>query len=171
MRTAFSTRRQRLARRASARYHRAVTIQFKLTLLRCDRSDPLADFFDARASVARRGSSDETGFTIAGRDLNAFVAAARRIQRAPDATALLTGGWDVEKRFRLQISRAHSGEAFEARVSIVSDEAATDLQSRTETKFAASSDALSIFLTDIQHLVERRMLGDATLNGDADAHA
>lgn len=148
-----------------------MTIQFKLTLLRCDRSDPLADFFDARASVARRGSTGETEFTIAGRDLHAFLADAHRIQRAPGATALLTGGWDSEKRLRLQISHAPSSDAFEARVSIVSDDEVRDLRAVTTAEFTTSPDALSIFLTDIQHLVERRMLGDATLNGDADAHA
>jgi hypothetical protein len=38
-----------------------------------------------------------------------------------------------------------------------------------ETEFVASRDALSAFLTDIEHHVDRRELGDATLTGDADA--
>jgi hypothetical protein len=38
-----------------------------------------------------------------------------------------------------------------------------------ETEFVAEAGALSAFLKDIQHLVDRRELGDATLNGDADA--
>lgn len=148
-----------------------MTAQFKLTLLRCDRGDPLADFFDARATVSLRDSTGETAFTVAGRDLYAFVTDARRIQQRLAGSALLAGGWDAEKRLRLQISRAGSSDAFQARVSMVSDEPAIDRQGRTETEFAASAEAVSRFLSDIQHLVERRMLGDATLNGDADAHA
>ena len=148
-----------------------MTAQFKLTLLRCDSSDPLADFFDARASVSRGGSTGETAFTVAGRDLHAFVTDAGRIQQAPDATALLTGGWDAEKELRLQISRVGSSDALEARVSIVSEDQANDSRAVTAAAFSTSPDALSRFLTDIQHLVERRLLGDATLDGDADAHA
>jgi hypothetical protein len=55
------------------------------------------------------------------------------------------------------------------RVCIASHGPPIDLQRRVETEFVAQSDALSAFLKDIQHLVDRRELGDATLNGDADA--
>ena len=77
----------------------------------------------------------------------------------------------AEKRLRLQILRVGSSDTFEARVSIVSDDQANDLRAVTAAEFSTSPDALSRFLTDIQHLVERRLLGDATLDGDADAHA
>jgi hypothetical protein len=148
-----------------------VTAQFKLSLLDCDHSDPLADFFEARAVVSHHAFASETEFTVAGRDLEAFVTDVRRIQQSSGASALLTGGWDAEKCLRLQITRRGFSDAFVARVSIVSDEAAIEPQGRTVTEFAVSPDALSAFLTDIHDLVDRRALGDATLNGDADAHA
>src|SRR5436190_1570717 len=131
-----------------------VIARFTLSLLDCDRSDPLADFFDARAAVADRGSGSETAFTIAGRDLEAFVTDARRLQQANTASALLTGGWDAENRLRLQTTRAASSAAFLARVSIVSDDPATDLQSTTVTEFGSSPDGLSAFLKEIQQLVD-----------------
>lgn len=147
-----------------------MTAQFKLSLLDCDRSNPLADFFEARAAVSFQGSAGETAFTVAGRDLSAFVTDARRLLDVDGTSALLTAGWDVEKCLRLQIIRGEPSDALTARVSIVDDDAATDLQARTETEFATSPGALSAFLTDIQHLVGRRELGDATLNDDADEH-
>jgi len=147
-----------------------VTAQFTLSLLDCDHSDSLADFFEARAAVSFQGSAGETAFTVAGRDLLAFVTDARRVLDVKGTSALLTVGWDVEKCLRLRISRREPSDAFTARVCIVNDDAATDLQARTETEFATSPGALSAFLTDIQHLVGRRELGDATLNDDADEH-
>ncbi|HMA25563.1 MAG TPA: hypothetical protein VKP00_16240 [Gemmatimonadaceae bacterium] len=147
-----------------------MTAQFKLSLLDCDTSDPLGDFFDARAEVVGRGLARQaTLFTVAGRDLQAFVIDARRIRDVNGASALLTGGWDAEKSLRLRITHAGSSGAFVTRVCLVSDDLATDLQTVVETEFVASRDALSAFLTDIEHLVDRRELGDATLNGDADA--
>jgi len=149
-----------------------VTAQFKLSLLNCDRSDPLADFFDARAAVVYRGLAGETTFfTVAGRDLQAFVADAGRLRDVAGASALLLGGWDAEKRLRLQITGAGFSGALAARVWIVHDNPAIDLQTRGVTEFVTSPDALSAFLKDIQHLVDRREPGDATLNGDADARA
>jgi hypothetical protein len=147
-----------------------VTAQFTLSLLACDRDDPLADFFDARAAVAFRGSAGETTFTVAARDLEAFIADGRRILDVDGASALLTAGWEAEKCLRLQITRRGINDLFVARVWIVSDEPTIDLQTRTETEFATSPDAFSAFLRDIQHLVGRRELGDATLNGDADGN-
>jgi hypothetical protein len=150
----------------------AVTAQFKLSLLNCDQSDPLADFFDARAAVASRGVAGATAFfTVAGRDLQAFVVDARRLRDSAGASALLTGGWDAEKRLRLQITPVGLSDAFVARVSIVSDDAEIDVQLSAVSEFVVSPDALSVFLADIQHLVDRRELGDATLNGDAEVHA
>jgi hypothetical protein len=148
-----------------------VTAQFKLSLLNCERSDPLADFFDARAAVACRGFAGETAFTVAGRDLQAFVADASRLQDVAGGSALLLGGWDSEKRLRLEITRSGFSDACVARVWIASHAPPIDLEGRVETEFVAHSDALAAFLTDIQHFVDRRELGDATLNGDADADA
>lgn len=147
----------------------AVTAQFKLSLLKCERSNPLADFFDARATVACGGFSGETAFMVAGRDLQAFVADAGRLHDVAGASALLLGGWDAEKRLRLEVTDAGLSGTCVARVCIASHGPPADLQRRVETEFVAESDALSAFLKDIQHLVDRRELGDATLNGDADA--
>jgi len=148
-----------------------VKSQFKLSLLTCDDRNPLADFFDARAVVSCRGFSGETAFTVAGRDLQAFVADAGRIGDSNGGTALLLGGWDAERRLRLELARATHSDAVVARVWIVAHAPPTDLPARVETEFVAHVNALSVFLTDIQHLVDRRELGDATLNGDADANA
>jgi hypothetical protein len=150
----------------------AVTAQFKLSLLNCDQSDPLADFFDARAAVVYRGVAGPTAlFIVAGRDLQAFVVDARRLRAVAGASALLTGGWDAEKQLRLQITAVRLSDVFAVRVCIVSDDAEIDLQPSAVSEFVVSPDALSGFLADIQHLVDRRELGDATLNGDAEVHA
>jgi hypothetical protein len=146
-----------------------VTAQFKLSLLKCERDNPLADFFDARATVACGSFSGETAFTVAGRDLHAFVADASRLHDVPGASALLLGGWDAEKQLRLEVTGAGLSGTCVARVCIASRGPPTDLQRRVETEFVAEAGALSAFLKDIQHLVDRRELGDATLNGDADA--
>jgi hypothetical protein len=146
-----------------------VKSQFKLSLLSCDDRHPLADFFDARAVVSCRGFAGETAFTVAGRDLQAFVADAGRIGDPDHRAALLLGGWDAERRLRLELSRATRSDAVVARVWIVAHAPPMEPQARVETEFIAPSEALSAFLADIQHLVDRRELGDATLNGDADA--
>jgi hypothetical protein len=149
-----------------------VTAQFKLSLLKCERSDPLADFFDARAAVISRDVAGETAFTVAGRDLQAFVTDASRLHVVTGASALLLGGWDAEKCLRLQITPAGFSGTSVVRVWIASDGSAADLpESRVETEFVVPADALSAFLKDIQHLVDRRELGDTTLTGDAEAHA
>lgn len=144
-------------------------VQFKLSILDCDASDPFADFFDARASIACRGLGAQTAFTVAGRDLQAFVADAGRLQQAGRRSALLLGGWDAEKRLRLLITPADRSDTFETRVCILSHDDAIEADKRTEIEFLARSTALSTFLTGIQHFVDRRELGDAILNGDADA--
>lgn len=146
-----------------------VTAQFKLSLLSCDRSDPLADFFDARATVSCRGVVAETSFTVAGRDLTAFVNDVGRTKHGSGTPALLLGGWEVERSLRLLLAPARLSDTFETRVSMVSHEPPIEPQSRFETEFNAPSDAVSAFLSEIQHLVDRRELGDATLNGDPDA--
>ncbi|HEX8942235.1 MAG TPA: hypothetical protein VF785_03795 [Gemmatimonadaceae bacterium] len=146
-----------------------MTAQFKLSILDCDTSDPFADFFDARASVACRGLGAQTAFTVAGRDLQAFVADAGRLREAARPSALLLGGWDAEKRLRLLITLADRSDTFETRVCILSHDDVIEADKITETEFLVRSDALSAFLTEVQHLVDRRELGDAILNGDADA--
>jgi hypothetical protein len=146
-----------------------VTAQFKLSILDCDTSDPFADFFDARASVVCRGLGAQTAFTVAGRDLQAFVADAGGLRQAARTSALLLGGWDAEKRLRLLITLADPSDTFETRVCILSHDDAIEADTRTEIEFVARSNALSTFLTEIQHLVDRHELGDAILNGDADA--
>jgi hypothetical protein len=145
-----------------------VTAQFKLSLLRCDPSDPLADFFDARATLDCRGVSAQTSFIVAGRDLTAFVSDAARAQRGSGKPALLLGGWDAERSLRLVLVPARLSDTFETRVCMVSQTSQADPE-RIESEFNAPSDAVSAFLKEIQHLVDRRELGDATLNGDADA--
>ena len=145
-----------------------MTAHFKLSLLRCDASDPLADFFDARATLDCRGVTAETSFVVAGRDLAAFVSDAGRAQRGAGKPALLLGGWDAERNLRLVLVPARLSDTFETRVCMVSQTSKIDPE-RIESEFSAPSDAVSAFLKDIQHLVDRRELGDATLNGDADA--
>jgi hypothetical protein len=147
-----------------------VTAEFKLSLLGCDRSDPLADFFDARAAITIRGASHETAFVVAGRDLQAFATDLGRFAPAGNASALLLGGWEAERRLRLQITRAGHSDAGVARVWMNSDGSADGLQSDVETEFVVPFAALTRFSMDIHQLVEQRTLGDATLTGEADGN-
>jgi hypothetical protein len=118
-----------------------VTAQFKLSLLKCDRDNPLADFFEARATVACGGFSGETAFTVAGRDLHAFVGDASRLHDVPGASALLVGGWDAEKRLRLEVTGKGLSGTCVARVCIASHGPPVDLQRRVETEFVAEAGA------------------------------
>jgi hypothetical protein len=147
-----------------------VTAEFKLSLLDCDRSDLLADFFDARAAITLRGVSHETAFVVAGRDLQAFATDLGRLAPAADASALLVGGWDAERCLRLQVTRAQHSDAGVARVWMDSDVAEDGLQSSLETQFVVPLAALTRFSMDIHQLVEARTLGDATLTGEADGN-
>jgi hypothetical protein len=147
-----------------------VTAEFKLSLLDCDRSDPLADFFDARAAITVRGVSHETAFVVAGRDLLAFATGLAGLAPAADASALLLGGWDAERCLRLQVTRAERSDAGVVRVWMDSDDSADSLQSNVETEFVVPLAALTRFSMDIHQLVEQRALGDATLTGEADGN-
>jgi hypothetical protein len=159
-----------LAHRTPARYNRSVTAEFKLSLLDCDRSDPLADFFDARAAITVRGVACETAFVVAGRDLQAFATDLGRVAPAANASALLLGGWDAERCLRLQVTRAQHSDAGVARVWMDSDVSEDGLQSSMETQFVVPLAALTRFSMDIHQLVEERTLGDATLTGEADGN-
>lgn len=157
-----------LARCTSARYNSAVTAEFKLSLLDCDRSDPLADFFDAHAAVDCRGAVLETKFVVAARDLVAFAADLGRVPRARDASALLLGGWETERNLRLQVTRGPRSDVGVARVWMMNEEPEIDVPSRIQAEFVVPFASLSRFSLDIQQLVERRAPGDVTLTGEAD---
>jgi len=147
-----------------------VTAEFKLSLLECDRSDPLADFFDARAAITLRGVSHETAFVVAGRDLQAFATDLGRLAPGADASALLLGGWDAERCLRLQVTHAGRSDAAVARVWMDSDGPADSLRSNVETEFVVPFAALMRFSMDIHQLVEQRTLGDVTLTAEADGN-
>jgi hypothetical protein len=147
-----------------------VTAEFKLSLLDCDRSDPLADFFDARAAITHPGVTQEPAYVVAGRDLQALATALGRLAPAADASALLLGGWDAERCLRLQVTRVGRSDAAVARVWMDSDGSADSLQSNVETEFVVPFAALTRFSMDIHQLVEQRALGDVTLTGEADGN-
>ena len=151
-------------------YNSAVTAELKLSLLDCDRSDPLADFFEARAAVDCRGVMHETSFVVAGRDLQVFATDLGRVPRAGAASAVLLGGWETERNLRLQMTRAALSDAGVVRVSMMSENPASDRPRRMETEFVVPFASLSKFSMDIQQLVERRIAGDATLTGEADGN-
>jgi len=159
-----------LARWTPAGYNSAVTAELKLSLLDCDRSDPLADFFDAHAAIECRGAMLETTFVVAGRDLEVFATDLGRVPRAGDASALWLGGWETERNLRLQVTRAAPSDAGLVRVSMMSEDQESDIPRRMKTEFIVPFASLSKFSMDIQQLVERRIAGDATLTGEADGN-
>jgi hypothetical protein len=146
----------------------AVTAEFTLRLLDCDRRDPLADFFDAHATVASRDVRLETAFVVAGRDLRAFAHDLDQVSRSGKGSALLLGGWETERHLRLHVTRADRSGAGVARVWMVNDNAENDADGRGKAEFVVPLDALSRFSMDIHQLVERREPGDLTLTGEAD---
>ena len=105
----------------------SVTALFKLSLLDCDRSDPLADFFTAHASIDSPGVAGETAFTAAGRDLHVFVADAGKMQGDVSGSAVLLGGWDAESCLRLAVSRTEAGGPVVVHVSMLAHEQSTEL--------------------------------------------
>jgi hypothetical protein len=104
------------------------------------------DFVDVTAGVSCRGFAGVTRFTIARRDLAAFVAEVAALRRRDADLAQLIGGWDTaEERFRLRVTRAGTTDACSIRVRVASPGARTDQWDRAETQFVCSADAVTAF--------------------------
>jgi hypothetical protein len=129
-----------------------------------------ADFFGLHASVACRGFTGHTQFTIARRDVRRFLDDAANLPSNASDSALLLGGWDhTEERLRLQIARAGLSGQFIARVRIATTGPRADQWNRVETEFIAPPVALSAFMESLAQLVAEQGRPSASLTGDADA--
>jgi hypothetical protein len=129
-----------------------------------------ADFFGLHASVACRGFSGHTEFTVARRDVQRFLNDAANLPSNTSDSALLLGGWDhAEERLRLQIARAGLSGQFVARVRIATTGPRADQWNRVETEFIAPPVALSAFMESLARLVADQGSPSASLTGDAEA--
>lgn len=130
------------------------------------------EFVDLCASVACRGFSGRTDFTISRRDVDRFLADAANLSTKSSDTAQLLGGWDdAEERLRLRITRAGLSDRFIARVRIATTGPRDEQWNRVETEFVCPPAALAAFLTDLTRLVARTQTATASLAGDAEAIA
>src|SRR5205085_2738787 len=128
-----------------------------------------ADFVGLRASVACRGFSGHTEFTIARRDVRRFLADVATLRSNASDAALLVGGWDrAEQRLRLEIVRAGLSGQFVARVRIAATGPRGDQWNRVETEFITPPQALTAFLDSLARLTTHSESADASLMGDAD---
>lgn len=131
-----------------------------------------ADFVALGATVACRGFSGRTSFTISRRDVDRFLADAANLASTSSDNAQLLGGWDdAEERLRLRVTRAGVSGQFIARVRIATTGPREDQWNRVETEFVCPPAALVAFLGDLTRLVARRELASACLSGDADVIA
>jgi hypothetical protein len=129
-----------------------------------------ADFFGLHASVACRGFTGHTEFTVARRDVQRFLADAANLPSNASDSALLLGGWDhAEERLRLQIARAGLSGQFIARVRMATTGPRADQWNRIETEFIAPPMALTAFMQSLARLVADQGGPSASLTGDADA--
>src|SRR5262249_28256291 len=95
-----------------------------------------ADFVSLRASVACRGFSGLTAFTIARRDVDRFLVDATNLSTRATDSAQLLGGWDdAQERLRLRITRAGLSGQFTARVRIATTGPRDEQWNRVETEF------------------------------------
>jgi hypothetical protein len=142
------------------------------TLSRPDDSASDAEFVDLNASVACRGFSGRTAFTVARRDVERFLGDAANLSSQTSDTAQLLGGWDdAEERLRLRITRAGLSGQFTARVRIAMTGPREEQWNRVETEFVCPPVALQTFLGDLTRLVARADASKARLTGDAEAIA
>jgi hypothetical protein len=131
-----------------------------------------ADFVSLLATVACRGFSGHTAFTIARRDIDRFLADASNLSTPAADSAQLLGGWDdSQERMRLRITRAGLSGQFTARVRIASTGPREDQWNRVETEFVCPPAALAAFLSDLTRLVARHETTTASLGGDSEAIA
>ena len=131
-----------------------------------------ADFVGLNASVACRGFTGQTAFTMARRDVQRFVAETESLRADAGDSALLLGGLEKgEERLRMQIVRAGRSGQFAARVRITASGPRSDQVNRVETEFIVAPDALTEFLHDLGTLIADEKNNSASLSGDADAVA
>ena len=131
-----------------------------------------ADFVALAASVACRGFTGRTDFTMARRDVHRFVGETQSLQSDASDSALLLGGWEKgEERLRLQIVRAGRSGQFAARVRITAMGPRSDQCNRVDTEFVVARDALGLFLRGLERLASDATGEPASLSGDPDAIA
>ena len=142
------------------------TLRFSETLV----SD--AEFVGLHASVACRGFTGRTDFTIARRDVQRFVGETERVRSDASDSALLLGGLEKgEERMRMQVVRAGRSGQFTARVRVAAAGPRSDQISRVETEFVVAPEALAAFLQGLERLISDQNSESASLSGDADAVA
>ena len=131
-------------------------------------SDP--DFVGLHASVACRGFTGHTDFTIARRDVRRFVSETESLQSDASDSALLLGGLEKgEERVRMQVVRAGRSGQFTARVRMTAAGARSDQINRVETEFIVAPEALTVFLQGLERLISDESSESASLSGDASA--
>ena len=144
----------------------------ELTLTSSQHAADDADFVNMLATVACRGFSGRTSFTIARRDVDRFLADAADLSTTTVHSAQLLGGWDdAEERLRLGITRAGVSGQLMARVRIATTGPREDQWNRVETEFVCAPAALASFLSDLAGLVTLERSASASLAGDAEATA
>ena len=142
------------------------TLRFSVALA----SDP--DFVGFHASVACRGFTGYTDFTIARRDVRRFVSETESLQSDASDSALLLGGLEKgEERVRMQVVRAGRSGQFTARVRMTAAGARADQINRVETEFIVAPEALTVFLQGLERLISDQSSESASLSGDANAIA
>src|SRR5205085_9124378 len=105
------------------------------------------DFIELQASVACRGYSGKTAFTLARRDLNVYLEDLAAVHEARAIAAQLIGGWEAaEERLRLRITPAGRSGQFHARITMATTGTRTDSWQRVETDFICSPAEISVFL-------------------------
>ena len=142
------------------------TLRFSETLV----SD--AEFVGLHASVACRGFTGKTNFTIARRDVQRFIDETDGLRADSSDSALLLGGLEKgEERMRMQVVRAGRSGQFTARVRVTASGPRSDQISRVETEFGVAPEALTAFLQGLERLISDQNSESASLSGDADAVA
>ena len=135
------------------------------------REPATSEFLDVRASVSCRGYAGETTFSVARRDLAAFIAEADALREARTTVAQLIGGWDTaSERLRLGVRPAGTSGQFHARINVAATGPRTDSWQRVETDFVCSPAQMSDFLRALSDLLTG-VTSDAVLVGDAAAIA
>ena len=127
-----------------------------------------ADFVGLHASVACRGFTGHTDFTIARRDVQRFVSETESLQSDASDSALLLGGLEKgEERVRMQVVRAGRSGQFTARVRMTAAGPRSDQTNRVETEFVVAPEALTAFLQGLERLISDQRSESASLSGDA----
>jgi hypothetical protein len=147
-----------------------VTADFRFTVGEYQANPASADFLAARAAVACRGFSGETGFWISRRDVDRFLDDIAGLRELTSDSAQLLGGWDdSEERLRLKITRAGLSNGFVARVRIATTGPREDQWNRVETEFVCPLESMLAFELDLGRLLVEEKPGMVVLSGDAQA--